>query len=123
MEKNDSEPGDSEDNEDELEQSEEETFEQRVILPNRYNGEMMAVVEQHMGGGRLKVICEDNKVRLARIPGKIKKRRWINTGGLIIIKPWDFQVDKADVVYRYTPTQISNLSRKNRIPENLLSYL
>lgn len=104
-------------------EGEEGIIEQRVPLPNRHNGEMLAVVEQHLGGGRLKVVCEDKKVRLARIPGKIKKRRWINTGGLIIVKPWDFQTDKADVVYRYTPTQVTNLSRKNCIPESLNSFL
>jgi translation initiation factor 1A len=97
----------------------EEGVEQRIPLPRRNGGEMMAVVEQHMGGGRLRAVCEDEKVRMARIPGKIRKRRWIKTGGLIIIKPWDFQSDKADVVYRYTPTQVSNLLRKGLVPENL----
>ena len=100
-----------------------EGVEQRIPLPNRQKGEMMAIVEQHMGGGRLRVLCEDDKARLARIPGKIKKRRWIRTGGLIIIKPWDFQMDKADVVYRYTPTQVANLARKNLIPESLRAFI
>ena len=98
-------------------------IEQRIPLPDRDKGEMMAIVEQHVGSGRLKVICEDGKARLARIPGKIKKRKWIKTGNLLIVKPWDFQEEKADVIYRYTPTQVSNLARRNLIPESLSVFI
>ncbi|HHF55858.1 MAG TPA: translation initiation factor eIF-1A [Thermoplasmatales archaeon] len=101
----------------------EEEVEQRVPLPNRQQGEMMAIVEQHMGGGRLRIICEDGKARLARIPGKIRKRKWIKVGDLLIIKPWDFQEEKADVIYRYTPTQVANLARRNLIPESLSGFI
>ena len=97
--------------------------EQRVRLPKRNNGEILAIVEQRLGGGHLRLICEDGRARLGRIPGKIKKRKWIKTGSLIIIKPWDFQAEKADVVYRYTPTQVANLSRKNLIPESISAFI
>jgi len=97
--------------------------EQRLPLPNRQQGELMAVVEQHMGGGRLRVICEDGKARLARIPGKIKKRKWIKVGDLLIVKPWDFQDEKADVIYRYTPTQVANLARRNLIPDSISVFI
>jgi len=91
----------------------------RVRLPHRKKGEMFAIAEQLMGGSRLKIICEDGKSRLARIPGKMKKRRWIRTGDLLIIKPWDFQDEKADVVRRYTKTESSNLSRRGVIPDSI----
>jgi translation initiation factor 1A len=91
----------------------------RVKLPYRKKGEMFAIAEQLMGGSRLKIICEDGKSRLARIPGKMKKRRWIRTGDLLIIKPWEFQDEKADVVRRYTKTESSNLSRRGVIPDNI----
>ena len=99
-------------------QGEEFTF-VRVKLPHRKKGEMFAIAEQLMGGSRLKIICEDGKSRLARIPGKMKKRRWIRTGDLLIIKPWEFQDEKADVVRRYTKTESSNLSRRGVIPDNI----
>ncbi|MBC7128261.1 MAG: translation initiation factor eIF-1A [Thermoplasmatales archaeon] len=100
-----------------------EEVEQRIPLPKKNEKEMFAIVEQHMGGGRLKIVCEDGKSRMARIPGKIKKRKWIKTGDLIIVKAWDFQDEKADVIYRYTPTQIVNLDRKNLIPDTLKGFL
>jgi len=37
----------------------------------------------------------------------------------MIIKPWDFQDDKADVKYRYLRTQAVNLSRRKKLPELL----
>ena len=62
-------------------------------------------------------MCEDGKSRMARIPGRMKRRMWIRVGDLLIVKPWSFQDDKADVVYRYTKTQSLNLSRKRKLPE------
>ncbi len=93
--------------------------EQRFPLPNKSKGEMFAIAEQHMGAGRIKVTCEDGKSRMGRIPGKIKKRKWIKNGDLLIIRPWEFQDEKADIIYRYTRTQIANLLRKNLIPDNI----
>lgn len=89
----------------------------RVILPNRRKGEMFGIVEKLSGASRLLVMCEDGFTRNSRIPGKMKKRMWIREGDLVIVRPWDFQRDKADVVYRYTQTQASYLSRNNVLPE------
>jgi translation initiation factor 1A len=49
---------------------------------------------------------------MARIPGKMKKRIWIREGDVVIIIPWDFQNEKADVVWRYTGPQVDWLQRK-----------
>jgi len=62
-------------------------------------------------------MCEDGKSRMGRIPGKIKKRMWIREGDLLILRPWEFQDDKADILYRYTRTQATYLSRKKMIPD------
>lgn len=91
----------------------------RVPLPNTNKGEMFAIVDKILGASRMVVMCADGKSRMARIPGKIKRRMWIKEGDLIIIRPWEFQDDKADVVYRYTRTQAAYLSRNNKLPEIL----
>ncbi|MEM0334714.1 MAG: translation initiation factor eIF-1A [Thermoplasmata archaeon] len=91
----------------------------RVPLPNRNNGEMFGIVDKMLGAARMIVMCEDGKSRQCRVPGKIKKRMWIKEGDLVIIKPWDFQDEKADIIYRYTPTQASYLSRNKILPEIL----
>ncbi|MCD6502765.1 MAG: translation initiation factor eIF-1A [Thermoplasmata archaeon] len=91
----------------------------RVPLPDRDNGEMFAIAREMLGGNHLRVICEDKKERLARIPGKMLKKVWIKVGDLLIVKPWEFQDTKADVVFRYTKVQAYNLKKRGLLPEVL----
>ncbi len=91
----------------------------RLKLPNKRNNEMFAIADRLMGGSRINVICADGKSRLARIPGRMKRRQRVRAGDLIIIKPWDIQNDKADVVFRYRRTQAVVLSRRNLLPEEI----
>ncbi len=89
----------------------------RTIVPNKKRGEMFGIVEKLSGASRLNVMCEDGFTRSSRIPGKMKKRMWIREGDLVIVKPWPFQNEKADVVYRYTQTQANYLSRNRLLPD------
>ena len=94
----------------------------RVTLPYKPKGEMFAVAETFQGGSRLQLICEDGKRRMGRIPGKLRRRMWVRENDLLIVVPWSFQDGKADVKFRYTPTQTSNLKRNGKIPEILDIY-
>ena len=89
----------------------------RVPLPNRKVNEMFAIADQILGGRRVRAVCEDGDSRLARIPGKMRRRQWVREGDLIVIQPWDFQDAKANVVMRYTKTQSLYLSRKGVLPD------
>jgi translation initiation factor 1A len=91
----------------------------RLPLPNRKNHELFAIADQLLGGSRIHVICEDKKSRMARIPGKMKRKARVRAGDLLIIKPWDIQNDKADIVFRYSRTQASSLSRRKLLPEEI----
>jgi len=89
----------------------------RVPLPNRKVNEMFAIADQILGGRRVRAVCEDGETRLSRIPGKMRRRQWVREGDLIVIQPWEFQDEKANVVMRYTKTQSLYLSRKGVLPE------
>ena len=91
----------------------------RVKMPNRRINEMFALADQILGGRRVSVLCEDGETRLARIPGKMRRRQWVREGDLIIVWPWDFQDSKADVKRRYTKTQSMYLSRKGVLPDDV----
>ena len=91
----------------------------RVKMPNRRINEMFALADQILGGRRVSVLCEDGETRLARIPGKMRRRQWVREGDLIIVWPWDFQDSKADVKHRYTKTQAMYLSRKSVLPADV----
>ncbi len=100
----------------------EEDVNLRVTLPYKPKGEMFGVAETFQGGSRLQVICEDGIRRMGRIPGKLRRRMWVRENDLLIVVPWSFQDSKADVKFRYTPTQTANLKRRGKIPEILDIY-
>ncbi len=89
----------------------------RVKMPDRRINEMFALAKQLLGGRRVTVLCEDGEERMARIPGKMRRRQYVRENDLIIVWPWDFQPSKADVKHRYTKTQAMYLSRKGLLNE------
>jgi len=94
--------------------ADEEAFE-RLRVPRK--GEIFGVVEQMSGFDRLRVRCKDGHVRMCRIPGKIRKRLWVRVNDVVIVRPWTVQSDeKADIIYRYTRTQLYWLEKKGLWP-------
>ncbi len=91
----------------------------RVRLPRKKDNEIFGIADQLLGASRIKIMCADGKYRMGRIPGKIKKRMWIREGDLVIVQPWDFQDEKANIQYRYTRTQAMYLSRKKMLPKSI----
>jgi translation initiation factor 1A len=91
----------------------------RLKLPKRDKNEMFAIADRLMGGSRINVVCADGKSRLARIPGRMKRRQRVRAGDLVIIKPWDIQDEKADIIFRYRRTQAIVLSRRKLLPEEI----
>ena len=87
-------------------------------LPYKPRGEMFGVVREMNGGSRATVICEDEKNRMCRITGRMKKKVWVRVGDLVIVKKWTIQEDeKADLIFRYTKTQADKIKRN--VPEFL----
>jgi len=102
-----------------MDSSEGESTKIRVKMPNTKVNEMFAIAENILGGRRVTVLCADGETRMARIPGKMRRRQWVREGDLIIVWPWDFQDSKADVKHRYTKTQALYLSRKGALPADV----
>lgn len=101
------------------ENMEEEQEYLRIPLPKKEEGEMFAIADQLMGGSRIRVICEDGKARIARIPGRVKRKQRIRAGDLVIVKPWPVQDEKADIIFRYTHIEAINLSRRGLLPKEI----
>jgi translation initiation factor 1A len=64
-----------------------------------------------LGANRVKIHSMDSKTRMGRIRGKMKKRVWLRVGGVIVMVPWSFQDDKADIMWRYQGTQVEWLKK------------
>ncbi|MCD1295873.1 translation initiation factor eIF-1A [Methanocella sp. CWC-04] len=84
----------------------------RVRTPNKKEREVLGTVTNMLGASRVTVRCLDGTTRMCRIQGKMKKRTWIREGDIVIIVPWEFQDEKADVVWRYTGPQANWLEKK-----------
>lgn len=83
----------------------------RVKLPR--GNQAIGVVEQRLGGSRMRVRCLDGKTRNCRIPGRLKRRLWIREGDIILVEPWEISGDeKGDVIFKYRPNQIAVLNKK-----------
>ena len=64
----------------------------------------------------MKVICLDSKVRVCRIPGRLKRLLWVREGDTLLIQPWEFSGDKkGDVVYKYRRLQVDWLKRNGHL--------
>ena len=83
----------------------------RIRLPR--GNQTLGILEQRLGGSRVRVRCLDGKTRICRIPGRLKRKLWVRENDIIIIEPWEFSGDeKGDIIYKYTPTQIVLLKNK-----------
>jgi len=88
-------------------------MEEEVRVRTPRNGEIPAVVETMLGTNKMRVRCQDGTVRMARIPGKLRKRVWIRVGDVVLLKPWAIQGEThGDVTWRYTLTEANALRRK-----------
>jgi translation initiation factor 1A len=67
------------------------------------------------GGDHVLVKCTDGKVRLCRIRGKMKRKMWVRENDVVLVAPWDFQGDKADIVWRYIGAHAEWLVANNYI--------
>jgi len=88
---------------------------QRKDLRMPDEGEVFAVVTDMLGANRIRVRCADGVERTARIPGRMQKRIWIRQDDVVLVDPWDWQDEKADVVWRYEKTEADQLRREGHV--------
>jgi translation initiation factor 1A len=79
--------------------------------------EVFAVVLDMLGANRVKVRCMDGETRTARIPGKMQKRIWIREDDVVLVEPWDWQDEKADITWRYEKQEADQLREEGHIQD------
>jgi translation initiation factor 1A len=84
----------------------------RVRIPQ--GKEILGIVQQRLGGSRMKVLCLDGKERICRIPGRLRRALWVRERDVVIILPWELGGDKkGDVIYKYRgKAEVEFLRRK-----------
>lgn len=93
-----------------------EGFIVRLRLPR--GRQVLGVLEQRLGGSRMRVRCMDGKTRICRVPGRLKKKLWVREGDILLIEPWELGGDeKGDVIYKYKPNQVDKLRREGHLKQ------
>ncbi len=88
-----------------------EEIQMRVRTPR--GRQLLGVVEAMLGAGKFRVKCTDMKIRICRIPGRLRRRMWVRQSAVVLVEPWEIQGDeRGDIVWRYTKTQANWLQRK-----------
>lgn len=102
--------------EEELRQQKEHSEISRIMLPR--GNDVFGLLEQRLGGSRMRVRCLDGKNRICRIPGKLKRKLWVREGDIVIVEPWEFGGDeKGDIIYKYSPTQVGFLKKRGHLKQ------
>lgn len=82
----------------------------KTVLPRK--NQLLGIVEKRYGGGRMKVKTIEGEEYMARIPGRVKKFLWVRENNIVLLEPWEYEETKADLIYKYKPTEVTYLQRK-----------
>jgi initiation factor 1A len=82
------------------------------------DGQCYAIVQDLLGNGRLRALCSDNQIRLAKIRGSLRKSSHkiiIEKNDLILVSMRDFE-DKVDVLHKYTYEEANYIIQTFEVP-------
>ena len=78
-------------------------------------GQHIGLVIQRLGGNRMEVSCNDDKIRNARVPGRYRRKFWLRPGDGVIVEPWPDDDNKADIVFQYRKGEVSKLRKEGML--------
>ena len=78
------------------------------------------LVTKKLGDRRILCYLVDGSEMLAIIPGKFRKKVWIDIGNIILLSRRLFQDNKMDVILRYSPKEARQLCKEDHIPQHFI---
>ena len=82
------------------------------------DGQEYAKILKILGNCRVHTLCMDGKERIAHIRGAMRKRVWISKDDTVLVGLRDFQDEKADVIHKYTTSEVTRLEKLGEIDFN-----
>ena len=83
----------------------------KVKLPRE--NQVFGIVDQRLGASRMRVTCYDSKIRICRIPGRLKRKLWVREGDVVLVEKWELCGEtKGDIIFKYRNSQVDWLKRK-----------
>ena len=92
-----------------------------LVLPTE-EGQVICVVTEMIGANYVKVLCMDGKERKARIPGRMRRRVWINPKDVVLLGIWEFDNSRGDVLYKYSREERKKLIEMGYLDQSLLEF-
>ena len=95
-------------------------YEKHRALEGVEEGQGYAIVQDLIGNGRLRALCSDNIVRLAKIRGSLRKSSHkiiIEKNDLILVSFRDFEPDKVDVLHKYSYDEANQIMNAFEMPD------
>ena len=87
----------------------------RAKLPQ--GREVIGIIEQRLGGNKMRVNCLDGKSRICRVPGRLRRRLWLRPDDVVIVEPWELDNTKGDILLKYRINQIEWLKKHGFLKE------
>ncbi len=87
----------------------------RAKLPK--GNECIGILDERLGGNKMRISCLDGKSRMGRVPGRLKRKLWLRPGDVVIIEPWELDNTKGDVLYKYRNNEIAWLKREGYLEQ------
>ena len=85
----------------------------RIRFPK--GNQFIGRVEKRLGGSRMMVRAIDGRELMARVPGRAKKFLWIREGNIVLLEPWEYDKERADLIYKYKPNEVKVLEREGHL--------
>ena len=78
-----------------------------------------ATVTKLLGGCTVRVTIynDDNLDVIAHIPGRFRKKVWINVGDTVLVGIREFEKDRVDIIHKYTIDEFKLLKSYGEIQE------
>jgi translation initiation factor 1A len=72
-----------------------------------------------LGDSRLEIQCMDGVKRMGHIRGKMRKKVWIAMGDVVLVALREYEMDKCDIISKYTEDEVRKLKTLKEIPDSI----
>lgn len=89
----------------------------RTTIRAEHN-QLYAKVLKRMGNNKISVVCSDGQVRICSIPGKYRKKMWLNPDDILLIDLETHGSSKSNVCtmnHKYNCKDIDSLKQENML--------
>ena len=97
-------------------------FKSTKVVEKKSEDQEYGQVTKLLGNCNLEVSCFDGVNRFCHIRGSMRKKVWIKMNDIVLVSLRDFELSKADIIYKYEIPEINYLKKENEIPDNIKLY-